>query len=74
LGPFSEAWNIKMADLAVPSNPYEKDAEAASKYVKAYLFPRKKGDFGASVEVIARLAQWAGHWGRKALTDDVRSG
>jgi hypothetical protein len=54
--------------LHTPANPYAKDAEAAGKYVVAYLFPRKKGDFGASADVIYRLARWAGHWGRKALS------
>lgn len=59
-----------MSDLHIPTNPYQKDAEAAGKYLRAYLSPRRRGDFGASEDVIAWLARWAGHWGRLALNHE----
>lgn len=41
---------------------YTKDAEAAGRYAAAFISPKRKYEFGASVDVIYQLARWAFHW------------
>lgn len=54
--------------MSAPSNPHQKDAEAAGKWVLDCLAGKpKKGYRDMPADTIAWVARWAGHWGNLAL-------
>ena len=55
----------------VPRNPYANDAEAAGKWVRACLKGTHPAYRDMPIDVIARVARWAGHWGELALRQEA---